>query len=443
MKKYILIMLLISLSLNSLNSQWRGLDTNEYSHNRTVNYEDNIKDISCIDSLNCIASQDDGGYLEIVHTSDGGLSWFSVHDEIKKGLPITVGGAAWTSEKKYYIFLKQGYIRRSTDRGLTFKDTLFIPSIMSYINRFEMENDNSGIAYMYNEIFYTKDGWDSYGLIEGGLPGVWGSATIINGKIRVVKDGYDIEDLDNPKARFMETTDYGKTWYGGDTLDIQSLQIYFYNDDIGWIVGGKLTGVGDRRMDIIYKTTDAGRSWVEQMRQKNNAERGLGTISFIDENYGVTAGPYGRLYQTSDGGNTWIREYIDGDDSVRSNGTLTIGWAGRTPLLGTTNAGMNRYFGNFFDLGTDVSEEVIDNKKIKMQYNNSFLQISIEDKSFKKYEFIISDILGNKVMTGELDSGGGVVYQAIDIRTLISGSYYLLLSKNGNYVSSGKFYKME
>jgi len=443
MKKILLLLIIANIHLLLAQSDWKKILN--YEHNREFNQEDAILNITCIDSLNCICTQKDK-YLEIVHSTDGGRSWFAVNDEFydweKDPTPKAIRSvnAAWTSNENYFVQYNEGYIKISSDKGLSFYDTIALPN-KQVLEWFEMEDNNNGICYYFNEIFYTNDGWDSFKLIEGSLPGVFATATLVNGKIKLFKAGYV-----GFKSRYMETTDYGKTWIKGDTLDFQPNQIYFYDENIGWAVGSRKTGIGSKNFDMIYKTTNGGKKWIEQMNQTLEPMRGISEISFIDKNYGIAVGGFGKLYITSDGGSSWEREILEYDDTTSHNGfapNMTIGWSAITPIIGTVWGGIFRYEGNFFKHGLSSVEDEILNNKIKMKYNNSFLQISIEDKSFKKYKFIISDILGNKVKTGELDSGHGVVYQAIDIRTLISGSYYLLLSENGNYVSSGKFYKQE
>jgi len=94
-------------------------------------------------------------------------------------------------------------------------------------------------------------------------------------------------------------------WQKLDTVAYRGKQddIFFLNPSLGWYVNG-----GGK----IYKTNDAGQTWVEKLSKPGTFFR---TIGFIDEKLGF-AGNIGTdyfpgvtdsspLYQTSDGGDTW------------------------------------------------------------------------------------------------------------------------------------------
>jgi photosystem II stability/assembly factor-like uncharacterized protein len=69
--------------------------------------------------------------------------------------------------------------------------------------------------------------------------------------------------------------------------------VKFVDTQTGWISGNK---------GVIYKTTDGGKSWVEQ---NSGTAKDLVKISFVDANHGWSATIDGSVFKTSDGGETW------------------------------------------------------------------------------------------------------------------------------------------
>lgn len=87
--------------------------------------------------------------------------------------------------------------------------------------------------------------------------------------------------------------------------------MFFLNNNIGWISGGRATGIGDTRDNVIIKTTDGGKTWFKQLDIyiQKIAPWGLFDIFFINEDYGIAVGqPFGTTpyyFTTTDGGNNW------------------------------------------------------------------------------------------------------------------------------------------
>jgi len=88
--------------------------------------------------------------------------------------------------------------------------------------------------------------------------------------------------------------------------------IYFVNNNVGFAVGGHLMQPTDNLIQgsIIYKTINAGESWVKQTVPLKDSE--LNSVFFIDENIGFAIG-YKLHVKTIDGGTTWTEfkfEYL-------------------------------------------------------------------------------------------------------------------------------------
>jgi photosystem II stability/assembly factor-like uncharacterized protein len=69
--------------------------------------------------------------------------------------------------------------------------------------------------------------------------------------------------------------------------------IFFINDSVGWAVSSD----GE-----IYKTTNAGESWVLKLAESTYFR----SVEFFDESLGFAGTLFGNLYKTEDGGDTWV-----------------------------------------------------------------------------------------------------------------------------------------
>ena len=84
---------------------------------------------------------------------------------------------------------------------------------------------------------------------------------------------------------------------------------YFFNSEIGWIVGGD-PGVFPSNIPhrVILHTTDGGNSWSAQYSEAY--ESLLRSIIFVDQNNGYATGESGVIMKTMDGGSNWSLQII-------------------------------------------------------------------------------------------------------------------------------------
>ncbi len=118
--------------------------------------------------------------------------------------------------------------------------------------------------------------------------------------------------------------------------------VYFVNDNVGWVVGYN---------GSIFKTSDAGLTWVDQTVSKANLT--FFDVFFVDKDNGWIAGHYfvnlggywGVIYHTNDGGENWSEQLCQGGyDAIIGvffNDTLNgfavdSGWPG---ILNTNDGG--------------------------------------------------------------------------------------------------------
>ena len=107
------------------------------------------------------------------------------------------------------------------------------------------------------------------------------------------------------KGNILKTTDGGLTWDSDSISNLPLNSIFFVNNKIGYVVGGKSSceGTGCTVLgSVVYKTIDSGENWKKLNIPYEWSE--LNSVSFINENIGFAVG-LGLYIKTKDGGNTW------------------------------------------------------------------------------------------------------------------------------------------
>ncbi len=129
----------------------------------------------------------------------------------------------------------------------------------------------------------------------------------------------------------FKTTDAGTSWVeksSGTTEDLNS--VYFKNSNVGYAVGDNGT---------ILKTTDGGDNWVRY----KNAGFFYNSVYFTDIDTGYIVGQNGYMYKTTNGGTTWTMQTSGSNSDLNSvcftdaNTGYIAGGGGL--LLKTTNGG--------------------------------------------------------------------------------------------------------
>jgi photosystem II stability/assembly factor-like uncharacterized protein len=142
--------------------------------------------------------------------------------------------------------------------------------------------------------------------------------------------------------KIFKTTNYGESWSVVLSLQYTSFQAIDFIDSLtGYAVGFDQTSSSNPQITIL-KTYDSGISWSEVYRE-NSYLLILDDISFADINNGMAIARYqSRIYKTTDAGTSWITY------STTNNPQLSIYyWNPQYAIIGgiqmqrTTNGGLN------------------------------------------------------------------------------------------------------
>ncbi len=245
-----------------------------------------------------------------------------------------------------------GQILKTENGGRCWTEQFHDPSV--YFRCISMVNDRVGWAGCTTpdkQLFHTNDGGKNWELVlnlpknnsdnvnaPSAVCGLWALD-----EQRVFASGTNYPER---LARFVKTEDGGKTWYVRDMEDVATIlvDIYFQNENVGWVVGGRATKPNPRRSDVlptVLKTEDGGQTWRDMLSENVNAPLGEWgwKIQFLQDGFGVVACENfqaGAILITEDGGNSWRRQEIRNlngemiNENLEGIGFLNrqIGWVG-------------------------------------------------------------------------------------------------------------------
>lgn len=206
-------------------------------------------------------------------------------------------------ENSYIIGCSNGKMYKTIDSGITFIE---IQNLPIYKNVNFIKFTTPLIGYSIHELgglMYTHDGGQTWILADVPTTSVQFSS-IGSGSAShacVFRDAY---------AAYV-TFDAGLTWQTASSGMQYPGQMWFINENIGFIVGSAYTG--DRR---VAKTTDGGLNWVGYYPIASSTH--WSSLYALDENT-VFLGGVGCIAISYDGGQSWKENvFIEGAANIRS-----------------------------------------------------------------------------------------------------------------------------
>ena len=246
-----------------------------------------------------------------------------------------------------------GRILKTVNGGRCWDEQFHDPTV--YFRCISMVNEQigwAGCTTSGRQLFHTIDGGQNWELVMN-LPTTTNGQNVAAPSAvcglwaldeqRVFASGTNYPER---PARFLKTEDGGKTWYVRDMEDVATLlvDIYFQNENLGWVVGGRSTKPHPRRSDVVptvLKTEDGGKTWRDMLGENINAPLGEWgwKIQFLQDGFGVVACEnfqVGAILITEDGGNSWRRQEIRNRNGEMINQNLEgigfldrhTGWVG-------------------------------------------------------------------------------------------------------------------
>ncbi len=266
MKKNLLILLCIISCFNKIQSQtnWELLNPKPTANTG--------KDVEFVTSnIGFIITSN-----ELLETTDAGSTWIKKQN-------IFSGNDMSFFNSTGYIVGNDGYVLKSTDNGTSWNQ--ISTGYNSSFNTVNIIDTNNVILSGSNSIIKTNDGgitWENLSIPNSGVNKTSFTSSLIG---HAVCNGGTI----------LKTIDGGLNWYttqSTNTFPSDYFTVYFVNENIGFAT---------REHDNMYKTTDAGETWVEI----SGTIDAIFDFHFLDENNGFATGEFGATYKTTDGGITW------------------------------------------------------------------------------------------------------------------------------------------
>jgi photosystem II stability/assembly factor-like uncharacterized protein len=397
MKKIILIIIAITIPVLMF-AEWGDEEENggvyQWAPIKPYNYEPyaHFYEMSVLDSTYAIALMCRGtfGKFEIWETNDACKSWNIIYSELDGRI---ISPAQLSCPDTKHIFATgyaspNYYILKSRDAGINW-DTIITPhyyfgghlimydSLIGVCKESFKLEENTNYAdtnIFLSKIAYTTDGcktWETFrpdSVLEEAL-GVNQFHFFSPEHFGVLS--YNAGEFGDGPIYFW-TEDKGETWEityisprNGlePNMTPQPEKMYFLNDSIGWICADQWDDEKHDKYDILFKTTDSGRSWELKYKELNSMEFGLQDIKFINENDGIAVGGMGKVLRTTDGGETWVQEYGKDPEHIKcpegkitsahlyTHGVMRIEYFGTKPIIWTRNANYPLWEYNPFTVG--------------------------------------------------------------------------------------------
>lgn len=431
---------------------WYVVDSIVFNHAGTTFKTGRTRRIKALDRQNCVSLSNLAASSEyeiyshpvVRYTSDGGKTWktlfqFNFPNGPRLNGPkgsVIPGGYSLAYLTKDIILVGTSYGRiYRTDNGGQSWDTLFIDSVNRnniYWMDFSKKEKGTGLI---NGEFITTD----YGLTWNRLPNMFSYETPMAQLL--VFDKNHIVGNTSLGLDFFETKDGGKTWQVWKTNVKQGT--YMYNMDFidtlrGWWVGNFLVKEG-YRSDVIYNTTDGGKTWIQQLDTLNVNDttphaQGLENISMYDENNGVAVGPY-KVLMTSNGGTTWKVQAMPWVSPPAIMPDVIMPAIDKVYTLNKVGD-IFTYDPHF--LPTGLNDDGSFNENTLLYPNPVRDNVTVRIAEIKEADTRIElySVTGDIVFSRQLYSAEGTV--TLDFSSVSNGTYYYIISNNNGKIRWGQ-----
>lgn len=397
--------------------------------------------LTCLDSNNCYALGDLNSRIILYKSTNQGISWSEVFEKYHERDTIAIStfkGIILDSNNIYLTELDRIALEKSTDGGHSFETILFgelSTRSNEYFYDFAVYSKNISAGVTLSSLIFTNDSWESSSIVT--IPDSINSSEPLfhldsNNIVIARYNDFNLEFIN-----FNKQDEKWSIWSRGEKRvnEYEKLvNLQFLNDSLGYACGHQNILNSEFAIDLIWKTTNGGKSWVKIMNQLNEPKLGLRRISFQNEKHGIVIGNWGKILETTDGGESWFQHPIQKE--MASLGSEIV-WAGSTPLFAAWSVGIFR-----LETITDV-EELSTDEKFRVFQSGDNLEIAINDESFSTYIFNLYNSSGQSLMTKSIKSSFGFVFEPVELINLTNGVYYYTISKNNGVEFNGKMVVVE
>lgn len=401
-----------------------------------------IKNIVCYDSNNCYALVQGTGYYLLYKSRNQGESWDLIYESLPleaQDDPIVLNIGTISNIDTNYIYLLgdwKNVILKSTNSGVDFEKITI--KKFQFSSDFQMFNKKIGIIG-YNDGYYrTFNGWETFERTdsiwynkEHRTFGTYDSpifldsnnmiCLLLNGEYDGNKSkGFYFASYNIFEDKWTTIYNFHENFPPPDSIYPYSIRkIDAINDSIIYAAGKLGNGFGHNGYDVIFKSSNRGKSWERQLFELHEPRFGLNDIEFYDENNGVALGQHGKIVLTNDGGKNWVYDKVPDGILGNSDPVLEVTWAGKTPLIGTWDSGLWRYTGNYFNFKEKLAQTLTIYPTCEADSMNSEINFdwgSVKDAVFYHFQLSLEpemnsfiyekkDFAKHSLKVSDLDSG--------------------------------------
>ena len=440
MKSFLVIIVLALSSLNLYSKkEWVKLGE--------VAPEPNFMQLTCVDSNNCFTFLISQDILHIYKSTDKGYNWVELYSKFINEQVISKCNVI---DSRVLQFFSNRVLYETANGALTF-DTINIDNITgatdNLVFTYRMYSEMFGIGMTMENFHITIDKWKTYKTIlypdsiRVSLPITFLDSDNLLFTKEVSESAryskfiiphisfYKYNITNNEWTLYNERTD--KLHLTNEPLNINNIEVS--KNGVFYAVGVKYLQDYSKN-DYILKSVDYGKNWKKLLDKESNLAGELMKISFRDENHGIVVGEWGKILETTDGGISWF-QYPLQTEMMCENPIIT--WAGDTPLFAASEYGV-------YSLQTlSGIEELNSNEKFKVYKFGNNLEIAINDPSNSTYNYKLYTSSGKSLMTQDIGSTYGFVFEPVELIDLNNGVYYYTITKNNTVEFTGKLIVVE
>jgi len=244
-----------------------------------------------------------------------GNSWDKISEIPYQG--VKYGGHCFDviGEKHIFIGTTEASIFISNDSGKTYKQKIIVENSNSIFRWINMKDDKIGIVTGdFNNTYITFDGWETFKKVN-----IFENNDIYR---NIFRDStiYTNFGFRNEEGLYL----YRNMIFNFYTNEYQLLDfthrvdnLIQVNDTLMFMCGSTGNLQGGTGQDAIWKSTDAGITWVRKLNFYSSTKNigvpryspfGIKNLTFKDDKVGVAIGYGGKTLYTYDGGESWFYE---------------------------------------------------------------------------------------------------------------------------------------